>query len=275
MKPFSWRFPWITAALAALFAAAWLRPSDALEFDRARVASGGVWRLITGQLVHWTPRMAALDIGMVLGLGIWLELRGERWLLITSLALGGGLTALAVQTLSPDLMGYRGSSGVASTLFILTAVRIADPLDPRSRSLSIAAIALFLSKAAFESFAGQTLFAGALPQGVHVVPLVHLLGGLGGLVVAKAYCHIAANPVLCRRGSPYEVSPPSLAILCERNVQNEAQVPDHPGPGIRRALLRPFRSNGSTELVRGVGRLDGHQYRHADGRHRQSGSQPG
>lgn len=185
MKPFSSRLsrlPWITATLATLFATAWLSPADALEYDRTRVAAGEVWRLLTGQLVHWTPRMAAFDLGTLLGLGIWLELRKERRLLITSLALGGGLTALAVHTLSPDLMAYRGASGVASALFVLAAVRVAGTPDPIARTLAITAVALFLSKAAFESLAGQTLFAGPLPADVHVVPLVHLLGGLGGLV---------------------------------------------------------------------------------------------
>lgn len=212
MKPFPWRFPWFTAALAALFAAAWLLPSEALEFDRARVASGEVWRLLTGQLVHWTPRMAVFDIGMVLGLGVWLELRGDRRLLITSLALGTGLTALAVYESSPGLMMYRGSSGVASTLFVLAAVRVMDHPDPRSRSVAIAAVALFLSKAAFESLTGQTLFAGSLPPGVHVTPLVHLLGGLGGMgglvIKSTSFFHEKGNRPMNKKCPPVSEMPP-------------------------------------------------------------------
>lgn len=184
MKPFLRRFPWITTVVSALFAVASFAPVQALEYDRIRVASGEVWRLLTGQLVHWTPRMAAFDIGMLLGLGIWLEVRGDRRLTAVALALGGGLTALAIHLLSTDLFVYRGSSGMASALFVLAAIRVADSTDPRPRILAIAAVALFLSKAAFESLAGQTLFAGPLPQGVHVVSLVHLLGGLGGLTTA-------------------------------------------------------------------------------------------
>src|SRR3954462_14569198 len=175
------RFPWVTVVLAALFSAASLAPAEALEYERIRVTAGEVWRLLTGQLIHWTPRMAAFDVGMLLGLGVWLELRGDRRLMATALAFGGGLTALAVHTLSPDLMAYRGSSGVASALFVLAPVRIAQTPDPRLRRLAIMAVALFLAKAALESFAGWTLFAGPLPPGVQVVPLVHLLGGLGGL----------------------------------------------------------------------------------------------
>ena len=181
MKRFPWRFPWMTAALVALCAAASLVPAAALEYDRARVATGEVWRLLTGQLVHWTPRMAIFDLGMLLGLGTWLEVRGDRRLVAAALALGGGLTALAVHALSPDLLVYRGSSGAASALFVLAAVRVAESRDPWTRALALAAVALFLAKAAFESLAGQTLFAGPLPPGVGVVPLVHLLGGLGGL----------------------------------------------------------------------------------------------
>ena len=176
------RFPWITAALAALTAMAALVPADALEYDRSRVAAGEVWRLLTGQMVHWTARMAIFDLGMLLGLGIWLEAQGDRRLAAVTLALGGALSALAVHALSPDLLVYRGSSGVASALFVLAAVRIAESPESWSRTLALIAVALFLAKAAFEVLAGQTLFAGPLPSGVRVVPLVHLLGGLGGLV---------------------------------------------------------------------------------------------
>lgn len=175
------RFPWITLALVALAAAASLVPAEALEYDRARVAAGEVWRLLSGQMVHWTARMAACDLGVLLGLGIWLEVRGDRRLMAMALALGGGLTALAVHALSPDLLVYRGSSGVASALFVLAAVRIAESPEPWPRALAVTAVAFFLAKAAFETLVGQTLFAGPLPLGVRVVPLVHLLGGIGGL----------------------------------------------------------------------------------------------
>ncbi|HEX3552905.1 MAG TPA: rhomboid family intramembrane serine protease [Thermoanaerobaculia bacterium] len=182
MKRFPWRFPWMIVALAALCMAASLVPAAALEYDRDRVATGEVWRLLTGQLVHWTARMALFDLGMLLGLGTWLEVRGDRRLAATALALGGGLTALAVHALSPGLLVYRGSSGAASALFVLAAIRVAESRDPWTRALALAAVALFLAKAAFESLAGQALFAGPLPPGVGVVPLAHLLGGLGGLV---------------------------------------------------------------------------------------------
>jgi hypothetical protein len=166
----------MTLAFVALCAVA---DGSALEYER----SGEVWRLLTGQMVHWTPRMAFFDLGMLLGLGAWLEIRGDRRLAAAALALGAVLTSVAVY-LSPDLSLYRGSSGMASALFVLAAFRMADSSEPWTRALAVSAVALFLAKAAFESLAGQTLFAGDLPQGVRVVPLVHLLGGLAGAVAA-------------------------------------------------------------------------------------------
>ena len=168
------RFPWMSVALVALCVLASFADETALEYQR-----GEAWRLLTGQMIHWTPRMALFDLGMLLGLGAWLEIRGDRRLAASGLALGAILTALAVH-LSPDLFQYRGSSGIASALFVLGAFRIADSPDRWTRGLAMSTVALFLAKAAFETLAGQALFAGELPEGVRVVPLVHLLGGLGG-----------------------------------------------------------------------------------------------
>lgn len=177
------RFPWMTVGLAALFAAASFPDGTSLQYERYRVAEGEAWRLLTGQMIHWTPRMALFDLGMLLGLGAWLEIRGDRRLAAISLALGAVFTAAAVHL--SDLSLYRGSSGMASTLFVLAAFRIADSPDRWTRTLALAAVALFLAKAAYEFLAGQTLFAGDLPEGVRVVPLVHLLGGLAGAGVPR------------------------------------------------------------------------------------------
>lgn len=171
--------------------AAALLPVEALQYDRARVEAGEVWRLLSGQLVHWTGRMAAADLGLLLVLALGLEIRGERRSLVLTLTAGALLTALAVHALSPDLAVYRGSSGLASALFILAALTAARS-SGGPRTLALTAAALFLAKAAWETFAGTALFAGPLPPGVRVVPLVHLLGGLAG---AAGLCpRVAANP---------------------------------------------------------------------------------
>ena len=178
------RFPWLTAGLAVLCAAALFLSAEALQYDRTRVEAGEVWRLLTGQMVHWTARMAALDLGMLLGLGAWLEARGDRRFAALALVFGGALTALAVHAFSPRLNLYRGSSGLASALFVLAAIRIARSPARAPRALAMLAVGLFLAKAVWELVTGQAIFAGPLPAGVEVVPLVHLFGGLGGAVAA-------------------------------------------------------------------------------------------
>jgi len=174
----------LTAGLAVLSAAALLQPAEALQYDRVRVDAGEVWRLLAGQMVHWTALMAAFDLAMLLGLGAWLEARGDRRSAALALLLGATLTALAVHALSPNLTLYRGSSGLASALFVLAALRIARSSARAARVLALLALGLFLAKAVWELVTGQAFFAGPLPAGVEVVPLVHLLGGLGGAVAA-------------------------------------------------------------------------------------------
>jgi hypothetical protein len=124
--------------------------------------------------------MTLVDLGVLLGLGAWLEWRGSRRTLVLALALAAALTALAVQFFSPDLRFYRGSSGLASALFVLTALELVRSPSRGARVLTLAALGLFVGKAGWEFLAGAPLFAGPLPPGVRVVPLVHLLGGLGG-----------------------------------------------------------------------------------------------
>ena len=176
------RLPWISAAVAAIGLAVACVPggAEALQYDRVRVAEGAVWLLQSGQPAHWTARMALLDLGMLAGLGAWLEARGERRDLVFALSLGAIGTALAVHFLSPDLLVYRGSSGLASALFVLIALRIVRTSGGAGRALALLAVALFLAKAGWESLTGQALFAGPLAPGVRVVPLVHLLGGVAG-----------------------------------------------------------------------------------------------
>jgi rhomboid family GlyGly-CTERM serine protease len=179
------RRPWISAALAAAgLAVAWIPGgAEALQYDRIRVEDGALWLLLTGQLAHWTARMALLDLGMLAGLGAWLEARGERRELVAAFLLGAAGTAVAVHALSPDLLVYRGSSGLASALFVLVALRLARTSGGAARVCALLALALFLLKAVWESATGQALFAGPLAPGVRVVPLVHLLGGVAGGVV--------------------------------------------------------------------------------------------
>jgi rhomboid family GlyGly-CTERM serine protease len=175
-------WPWLTIAVAGVALAASIAPGGGglLEYDRAKACGGEAWRLLTGQLVHWSARMTAIDIAMVLVLGIAVERRSRR---LAALVIAGGLaaTALAVYLAGPEVERYRGISGVASSLFVAAAMAIAaEPVRRGARGLAVLALALFLSKLSLEALTGLALFAGPLPAGIEAAPAVHLAGGAAG-----------------------------------------------------------------------------------------------
>lgn len=182
------RVPWVTLTCVAV--AAGLAPglAGALEYDRARVEAGEIWRPITAQAVHWSARMAIADLLAAAILGAAIELRSRR-LLILALTSGLLLAGAGVHCLSPGLTRYRGASGVASALFVALALSIAAgsggrerPAPPRLRTLAVAALGAYALKILFETVTGRALFAGEMAPGVRVAPIVHLAGGLGGAI---------------------------------------------------------------------------------------------
>jgi thiol-disulfide isomerase/thioredoxin len=156
----------------------------ALQYDRAAVAGGELWRLVTSQLVHWTPRMAAIDLGALLVLGSWLEAAGRRRALASTLAVAAAITAGAIHIAALALPVYRGSSGLAAALFVRAALTAAADARGAARRTLCAAAMLLPAKALIEALLGASLFAGPLPEGVVVHPLAHLAGAAAGLVTA-------------------------------------------------------------------------------------------
>lgn len=176
------RLPWLALLLALAGALPALVPGsgEALQYDRERVAQGESWRLATGQLVHWTPRMALLDLGVGALLAALLEMRGRRATAAWALLLGSAATAATVHLLPPLLTFYRGSSGLASALFVAAAATAAREAPPTGRALAWTALTLFAAKLAWEAASGSAAAAGALPPGIEVTPLVHLAAGAAG-----------------------------------------------------------------------------------------------
>lgn len=74
-------------------ASIWPGAGAVLQYDRQLVAAGEAWRLVTAQLVHWTPRMTLTDLGALLVLGGWLETDGRRRQVAAALAAALAVTA--------------------------------------------------------------------------------------------------------------------------------------------------------------------------------------
>lgn len=183
-------FPWIVLALVAASLLASLLPGRAafLQYDRGAVSAGQPWRLITGQLVHWSPRMTFVDLGMLAALGLWVE-RRSRALVTATLAAAAALVAAAVHLCASEVALYRGSSGLAAAVFTVVALLL---LRDGShcwvrRSLGALALLLLVAKTAWEMREGVALVAGRLPDQVSVTPVAHLAGALAGLAVFAAW----------------------------------------------------------------------------------------
>ena len=157
-----------------------------LQFDRAAIAAGEWWRLLTGHLAHWSRDHLFWDLAVFAVLGAICE-REDR----QRFALCGFLSAVAISVgiwlLLPDLTTYRGLSGVDSALFALlvgtilrTAVR-----DQRWTWVAGASLLLigFLGKTVFEVATGATLFVDSTGSGMIPIPLAHVLGAAAGLTL--------------------------------------------------------------------------------------------
>jgi rhomboid family GlyGly-CTERM serine protease len=146
-----------------------------LELDRAAVARGEVWRLLTGHWTHWTLDHFLWDSLAFLALAVLCETLVPRRLLLATV-MGSALAVSAGVWLAlPDIGAYRGLSGIDSALFVLLALTLPG-------KLARVALAAFLAKILWEVSTGSILFAEA--DSFVPVPLAHLIGGAWGLAMS-------------------------------------------------------------------------------------------
>jgi rhomboid family GlyGly-CTERM serine protease len=176
------RPPWFTAGLASVMFALYvvLGPQpDHLMYDRAGIAAGEWWRLVTGHLVHADLGHLAANVLALVILGGVLESLQRLGIKTLLLLMSFGIVVIdAVLWLElPGLDRYCGFSGVLNTLFI-TAVyeQWRDTGDWLYRALAIGG----LGKIAIESgSAGAVLPLSSLPS----VTEAHFAGFVAGVVL--------------------------------------------------------------------------------------------
>ena len=166
---------------------------QSLQFDRAAIRDGEFWRLVTGNLVHWSAEHCLLDVAAFAVLG-WLyepsirrhhvdSNRRRRRLcslpvMLLATSCGVGLT---VFTLQPEMMIYRGLSGVGSGLFAIALILECGEAkgDATRWWYVLPALLVFITKLVFEVATGGLFFGteslGDLGQ---PVPLAHLAGAV-------------------------------------------------------------------------------------------------
>jgi rhomboid family GlyGly-CTERM serine protease len=197
------RLPLITTVVALLAVVIAAEPPVAasLQFDRAAVARGEVWRIVTCHLTHWTPDHLTWDVLTFALLGVIAEMANRRRF-ATCLIASAVVTPLAVAWARPELSTYRGLSGIDSALFVLVLANLFRSGAAGRVMATVAGLAL-AAKMGFEWVTGQTLFVDTAVAAFTPVPTAHVAGAVVGLIAGvKGFSRRSVNVWTASMASP-------------------------------------------------------------------------
>lgn len=172
----TWGAPLVLMAVLLLLQLLGDAGREALCYDRAQIAAGQWWRLLSGSFVHLGWWHLFLN---EMGLAVYVMLCPEplpaavwvRRLLVLSLGMSLGLYFFA-----PQLQTYVGMSGVIHGLFVLGLV----PQVRRGDLIALGCLLYLLGKLGWEFFAGVPV-SDEQALGGRVVLESHLFGALTAL----------------------------------------------------------------------------------------------
>ena len=150
----------------------------AWRYDRAALAAGELWRLLSGHLVHLNLRHAVVNaLGLAL---LWALFARDytplQWLLITLAAIAAIDAGLWLW--DSTIQWYVGSSGVLHGYLAAGTLAHLRRREPDGWPLAV----LLAGKLAYEHLVGPMPFSGSS----NVVVDAHLFGVLGGGLAALA-----------------------------------------------------------------------------------------
>ncbi len=164
----------------AVVSGAWAGFGPAPEpwvYDRAAVAAGQWWRLITGHFVHADIEHFAWNAAALATLTALFKADLGRRL---PAVLGAGILGVDLFLLgNPQLAYYCGLSGILNT--VLAAALVMRILTRRDRALASAVLLAALAKVLYEMGSGQALLTQISWT---PVPGAHLFGLAAGLIYA-------------------------------------------------------------------------------------------
>lgn len=177
----------ITAVALLLQLQTAAHPTCELWFPQLSYSS--LHKLAACHLLHWSWNHFAWDIAVFVVAGAICESRWKPQFL-SLLAVSIFAIPITVAIAQPELLCYRGLSGIDSALFALAAGMFLTE-EVRSGNwqsacpAGLAVLAQFL-KILLENNAGHTLFVN--DAGFTPVPMAHLAGALAGSVIAASSC---------------------------------------------------------------------------------------
>ncbi len=175
----AWLLPGALVVVAGLLLFTGESGREWLRFERGAIASGEIWRLLTGHLVHLGVSHYVLNAaGLVL---VWFlvgrEFARSHWLWI----MAGSVAAidLGLWILSPELQWYVGLSGLLHGM--LAAGIVAGWPERRAEALILSVVVA--GKLAFEQRVGPLPGSESTSGGAVIVD-AHLYGVIGAVLVA-------------------------------------------------------------------------------------------
>jgi rhomboid family GlyGly-CTERM serine protease len=155
--------------------------ADLLVYDRTAIASGQAWRLVTGNLVHFSNQHFFYNGLTFLVMGCLVERRRYPQLALLCIS-SASLIGLALYFLAPAISVYGGLSGVDCALVIYLGL---NGIGKRERwpFLYAGILSLTLLKISLEYAWGGYLFVDAPEHGFVPVPLAHVVGSVTAVAV--------------------------------------------------------------------------------------------
>lgn len=162
---------------AALALAAWAASAfpDACTLERSSLASGQVWRLWTGHLVHASRAHFNYDVGAAVLLCCVFG-PGKRWLWMPP------VIGIAILAAMPGVEHYYGLSAVLHAWVVVIAAKLWREKTGAYSWIAAGILAVTIGKAALETALGHSLFTAELDFGGPVLHASHLIGALIGLL---------------------------------------------------------------------------------------------
>ena len=149
--------------------------SSWLDYNRAAIFRGQLWRLATAHLTHWSqPHAGWCALAFVI-LHLSCDVRSRRLTYVVMAASAAGISLGLL--LLPRVGVYRGLSGIDSALYgLLTVLLVRNHQTSRaSAALILMALLAFASKLLWELYTRRAVFAGS-EGGLIPLPFAHAPG---------------------------------------------------------------------------------------------------
>ncbi len=178
---FTWSIPLLTVAVVLL---SFVLPqaNQWLQYDRTAIAQGEWWRFLTSHLTHWTAKHLLWDLLMFAALTIC-ALQISKLRTLGTLLLSAILIPTTIWIFQPEMIHYRGLSGLDSALYVFVIIELIKKQSTKIKATALwLMLASFAAKVAYEFITGNTLFVQSMGTNISGVPLAHLAGGLTGAI---------------------------------------------------------------------------------------------